>query len=436
MSLVLDSLKKIKTSQNTAGASVPPSMLNLAPKGQKKGPSRVLLIILAFVFVGTMIIFFMPTQKNYKIEPPATTGATAPQAKTAQPVQPQSAMIQQPAQSTAPQQVQIPAQQPAQQLPAMPPAIQPITPQRTPQTVVQKGQYPQSYSMPQMETPNQQPAQQQVQPQQRQAYRQQQTQLPDNGEAAFNAIIQQAQQAGRTQNGMPSDGQQQIYQPQAQQMYVPQVEQKSNPAYTMTGRQKQEYLEKVNYNTLTSSASDALNRGNNNRAEQLFAQALSERPNKSNLNGLLTAKIRQGKVNDVSVYLKKFSREADTGVICSAANEMAQQGMYKRALGLLGQYAGRAGSGQIYYTEGLIHEASGDTAGSEDAYARALRMSPNDSYIIYAAARNKDMLHKYGEAINLYRKIDNLQADDDLKQNARTRASVLSEYLARQTNGQ
>jgi len=206
--------------------------------------------------------------------------------------------------------------------------------------------------------------------------------------------------------------------------------QQSNPSFVLSGRAKKEYDRKIEYNTLTAQASSALRSGNNRKAEDLYAKALAEKVTKPSLTGLLTAKIRQGKLNEIQSIIDSNPYTADAAVISAAALEMSQMGYTPRALDLLSGNSSVSGSGQIFYTAGLIQEDAGDYEKAETAYRKAVQSTPGDGYFLYAYARVLDVQQKYDEALKNYTRLAEMpSADSGLRANAQQRAVAIQSYL-------
>jgi len=384
MSLVLDSLKKVNSS-NRKGGAVPPSMLNLKPSGKRgKGPRKSLLMLLAVAVIGFMIVMFMPAGNDYKVNaaadavPPAAEPVVqtpepqqTPQPQTAQPVQPAPVQQQPAAAAAAPEYDPTAANQ--QRLAAM---------RSLPEIHKPAGLEPQQTAPMPVQTPEASPA----------------------------------------QPAAP-------IQPEVQAAPKPAIQ--SNPSFVLTGRAKREYDRKSEYNTTVSQAADALRNGNNRRAEEFYSKALSENATKPVLTGLLTAKIRQGKLNEIQPAIDDFPYLADASVVSAAAVEMSSLGLDQQALSLLNSNTRKSGSGQIYYTAGLIQENAGDFDKAETAYQKAVHAAPGDAYMLYAYARILDIQKKYGDAVIAYEKLAAIpSADDTMKNNAKARAALLKNYLS------
>jgi Tfp pilus assembly protein PilF len=384
MSLILDSLKKINSSKKT-GSAVPPSLLNLKPAGRKQGPKKSLLVLLAVALVGFLIVLFMPTGEKY------TINAAAPIAVQPQP----QTQAQAPEQESA----AVPVPEPAHPIPvqqAAPIEQEPQTPARTaPEfdpTAANKQRLAAMVGLPEINSP-----------------------APTQQPTAAPAIpVQQQEQA--PQQTAPAQPQQAI---------------ESNPSFVLTGRAKRDYDAKVQYNTLTSQAASALRTGNNRKAEDFYTKALAEKVTKPSLTGLLTAKIRQGKLNEVQGVINNNPYSADAAVISAAALEMSSLGYNTQALDLLSDNASKTGNGELYYTAGIIQENAGNFSKAETAYQKAVKSVPGDSYFLYAYARILDVQQKYDEAVKNYTRIAEMpSADDKLRTNAKDRAQAIEAYLS------
>jgi hypothetical protein len=377
MSLILDSLKKVNSTKKS-GSAVPPSLLNLKPSGGKgKGPRKSLLVLLAVAIIGFLIVLFMPTgDSRYKVNAAADVAQDIPQ--PAQPVP-----------------VSKPAVEPKPE-PAMPHTA-PVTksPEFDP-TAANKQRLAAMNSLPEINKP---------------------APLP----ATAAAPVPETQQPAPTP--MPDAAQQPSAVP-AQHI------QQSNPSFVTAGRAKREYDRKIEYNTLTAQASSALRSGNNRKAEEFYAKAMAEKVTKPTLTGLLTAKIRLGKLNEIQGIINNNPYTADASVISAAALEMYEMGYSERALDLLAGNSSGTGGGQIFYTAGIIQENTGDYGKAEIAYRRAVQLNPGDGYFLYAFARSLDVQQKYDDAVKNYTRLAEMpSADSGLRANAQQRAAAIQAYL-------
>ncbi|WP_277656652.1 tetratricopeptide repeat protein [Seleniivibrio woodruffii] len=388
MSLVLDSLKKVNSS-NRKGGAVPPSMLNLKPSGRRgKGPRKSLLVLLAVAVIGFMIVMFMPAGSDYKVNAAADAVPMA-----AEPV------VQSPdASAPAPRKAPEPqTAQPVQPAPVQQPPMAEKAPEYDP-TAANQQRLAAMRSLPEIHKPAG------LEPQQS-------APMPPQTPAAAPA-----------QPETPA-------QPEVQAAPKPTVQ--SNPSFVLSGKAKREYDRKSEYNTTVAQAAEALRNGNNRRAEEFYSRALAENATKPVLTGFLTAKIRQGKLNEVQPVIDNHPYLADASVVSAAAMEMSSLGLDQQALSLLNSNTRKSGSGQIYYTAGLIQENAGDFDKAETAYQKAVHAAPGDAYMLYAYARILDIQKKYGEAVNAYEKLASIpSADDAMKNNAKARAALLKNYMS------
>ncbi|MGE4267948.1 MAG: tetratricopeptide repeat protein [Deferribacterales bacterium] len=368
MSLILDSLKKVNSTKK-AGNAVPPSLLNLKPSGGRgKGPRKSLLVLLAVTVIGFLAVLFIPTgDSRYKVNAADDIKKDIPQA--AQPV-----AVKTPATDIQPKEAPAPEYDP---------------------TAVNRQRLAAMNSLPEINKP---------------------------GPAAAAVPIPEPQQTAPAPIPEP--------QPAAPAAVPAQTVQQSNPSFVLTGRAKKEYDRMIDYNTMTAQAASALRSGNSRKAEEFYAKALTEKVTKPSVTGLLTAKIRQGKVNEVQNVLNNYSYTADSSVISAAALEMSDMGYTEQALNLLSANSSKAGSGQIYYTAGIIQENSGDYAKAETAYKKAVQNVPGDSYFLYAYARILDVQKKYEDALISYARLAEMpSAESGLRNSAQQRAAAIQTYL-------
>lgn len=377
MSLILDSLKKVNSTKKT-GSAVPPSLLNLKPSGGKgKGPRKSLLVLLAVAVIGFLIVLFIPTgDSRYKVNAAADVAQNIPQ--PAQPIP-----VSKPAEEPKPEPVR---QQtaPVAKLPEFDP------------TAANKQRLAAMNSLPEINKPAPMPA-------------------------PAAAPVPETQQTAPTP--MPETA--------PQPTAVPaQPTPQSNPSFVLSGRAKREYDRKIEYNTLTAQASSALRSGNNRKAEEFYTKAMAEKVTKPTLTGLLTAKIRLGKLNEIQGIINNNPYTADASVISAAALEMYEMGYSERALDLLAGNSSGTGGGQIFYTAGIIQENTGDYGKAEIAYRRAVQLNPGDGYFLYAFARSLDVQQKYDEAVKNYTRLSEMpSADSGLRANAQQRAAAIQAYL-------
>ncbi len=378
MSLILDSLKKVNSTKK-AGNAVPPSLLNLKPSGGKgKGPRKSLLVLLAVAVIGFLIVLFMPTgDSKYKVNAAADVAQEIPQ-----PAQP------------------VPVSRPAEE-----PKPEPAKPQTAP--IDQSPEFdPTAANKQRLAAMNS---------------------LPEINKAA-PMPAPAAAPAPETQQPAPTPMPEAAQQPEA----VPsRPVQQNNPSFVLSGRAKREYDRKIEYNTLTAQASSALRSGNNRKAEEFYARAMVEKVTKPTLTGLLTSKIRMGKLNEIQGIINSNPYTADASVISAAALEMADMGYSERALDLLAGNSSGTGSGQIYYTAGIIQENTGNYARAETAYRRAVQLNPGDGYFLYAFARSLDVQQKYDDALQSYMRLAEMpSAESGLRANAQQRAAAIQAYLS------
>lgn len=409
MSLIIDSLKKIKSSSVKSGGSVPPSLLNLSPKGGGKKPSTALLVLLAVALLGLLFIIFMPMNdsSDYQVSAPARNNTVN-----------QQTTPMQTAQAPAPQQNKYPDPLPVQtegepSLAGQNVADAPAQDAQFDPTAANKKRLEAMKSLPEIIG---------------QVYQQpKKIEAPKDALGVLaNAGIIPANPSDKPVEQIQVNNGQQIVQQQ-------QPVQHQNPVFVAetyaSKKAKAEYERRIDYNTKSSQAAAALAKGDNRKAETLYTELMKTKATKEGLNNLLTAKIRMGKVNELDRTIQEYKSTADSAVISNAALEMNKYGMSIQALAFLANYTDISGSGQIYYAAGIIQDQAGNLARAESAYEKALDMSPADPYFLYAAARNKDIQKKYEQAVTLYAKLQQVSAESSIKSNAKSRMDAINDYL-------
>lgn len=378
MSLVIDNLKKLKKQSGDAG--VPPGLINLAPRQRSKGPSRILLLLLAVSLAGgAYVFFFMDTDTAvYRPAPPVRTAA-APK-------------------------------------PAPKPTPQPAPVQRQPLVM--------PVPAPQMPAVNE-------------------ADIKARIEAAVKEAMQDAEKRRMQTPAEPEQKTPETVQPPMKmaevQMPVPAAEKQAEAVAesvavkpVMSDEQRREFDKKIEYNTITATADRALADRNYAKAAEYYRKALSLKPSSANLANLLTAKIGLGDPDSVDGLLKTFRSSVDDRAISAAALEMSRVGYPEKGLLLLEKYTGEFDTdGRLYYAAGQVQETRGDTLRAENAYKRASSMFPADPYYAYAYARMLDTNEKYDEAVVQYRKAASLNPDGEIASNAASRASAITAYLER-----
>ncbi len=384
MSLILDSLKKI-TKPAVSRSSVPPSLLNLSPSSHSR-PNKVLLGLLVFSVLAFAATFFLPDgSSDYQVRP-------APE---------------------KPQSVPVP-DQPAQTVKTETSPVQQYDP-----TAANRQRLLTMQGLPEMNTPGGSAQPDSAQKADPAGNHKLTSMMPPQHQPQDPALPQTAQ----PQQIPVTQSQTAAYEPQQAPVYH------SNPSNVLTGKAKQEYDDKIDYNTRLSQASEALDAGNYRKAENLFSGLLSEKQSKYTLSGLLSARIRAGMTEEVIPTIEKYKKSADASVICAAANELSKLGQSSYALDLLSRYKELPNNGQIFYTAGLIKESTGNNAGAESSYAKATAASPADPYYMYAMARNKDVLGKYKESIELYKNVIKLGGTDSIRKLSAERIQQLTDYI-------
>ncbi|MGE4318559.1 MAG: hypothetical protein AB7E96_06595 [Deferribacterales bacterium] len=395
MSLIIDSLKKI-TKPAVSRSSVPPSLLNLSPASSSKS-SKLLLGILIFSALVFLATFFLPDgSSKYQVRPaPVQTQTTPAQPQPEQTVQNEIEPGPQYDPTAANRQRLLTMQ-------GLPEINKQRSAEQSTQTADPAGNHKMTSMMPPQHQNTAEP--QTAQPQQALP----QITQPQNDQPQLTPAMQPHVTA---------------YQPAQTPVYH------SNPSNILTGRAKQEYDNKIDYNTRLAQASEALDAGNYRKAEELFSGLLSEKQSKYTLSGLLSARIRAGMTEEVIPAIEKYKRSADASVICSAATELNRLGQSSYALDLLSRYSGMQNSGQIFYTAGLIQESLGNNTNAESSYAKASAASPADPYYMYAMARNKDLLGKYKESIELYKNVIRLGGTESIRKLSADRIQQLTDYI-------
>jgi len=395
MSLVIDNLKKLK--KHSANGSVPPGMINLAPKKRSNRPSIGLLALLVISIIGAGVVFYIGSgSTSYKVAPPVRVADKPSMKKPA---------------------AEAPKPTPEADIQARIDAAVSKALEDSDKEIEAKVKSTRAANIQRMTAVDALPKPADTKPKQTET-------LPMPRQSPNTGVMEQVtniQALQRIANNPES-----VDTPSAKSEPVAQKPAKP----ILTDSQRKEFKQKVQYNTLVTMADRALKNGEYERAIENYSKALSSKPSPANLVNMLKAMIRKGDMNSVEAELLKFSKIADERVISVTAMEMAQVGQKERGLDLLRNYLGKFDNdGRLYYSAGQIHENAKDYMRAETAYGKAVELLSVEPYYIYSYARMLDINNKYDNAIAQYTKIESLQADENLKKNASARAAVLSDYL-------
>lgn len=394
MSLVLDNLKKIK--KQKGGGSVPPNMVNLAPKKSRRSgrPNPVLLILLVLAVVGAGIVFYMDSGgRKYKVVKPARVQPSPPVAKA--PSQPRPVTNKKPAQvapAITPEQIQ------AKIDAAVDDALA-----NAEKSFIDRMDSSRDANIQRAESVDALPA-------------------PfDNDPAVVAAKAPVTLPPAVQEDTETVSGEQ-------EEKVAEQIQKVQKPV--MTDVQKAVFEKKINYNTLITAGEKALRSGRYLTAQEKYIEALSIKPSEAALSNLIKAKIGEGDIHSVDSILTKYKGLVTEKVITAAALDLEFAGFPKEGLALLSKYRGSFTSdGRIFYTAGQIQERRQEYTKAEIAYKTALESFPADAYMQYAYARMLDTNKKLELAVSAYQQIDKLDADASLKKTALERAAMISSYL-------
>jgi tetratricopeptide (TPR) repeat protein len=398
MSLVLDNLKKLKKKEDTG--SVPPGMINLAPKRRGQRPSNVLLALLAFALVGFAITLYLSsgTPKYAVTEPVRISDQTA---------QPQI-VINKPAPVET-----------AQAKPSAEPSDKTSTPAQA-EADIQK----------------------RIDDAVRKALSDKETAISQRLQENRDATIQSAGMAGK----LPQTSETTVSRPEPQtsEVSVKNTEISAKAALqgysedggtggsAMTQKDREEFRKKVSYNTTLTIADRAYADGNYEKAIAGYTEAMKTKPTQATLLSLVRSKLAVGDVSSVPRLVSRYSYVTDSKGIAAVSFAMSDAGYASQAQELISDYKNSVENPSVlHYTSGLIYENSGKSMQAEQAYADAHREVPADAYYAYAYARAMDMNKKYNEAAEMYTIVASIDADSAIKNNASERALVIRTYLKR-----
>ena len=392
MSLVLDNLKKIK--KQKGGGSVPPNMLNLAPKKSRSAmPNKALLVTLAVALIGGGIVFFMDTPgADYKVMPSVQKPVPKPAPTPVKRAVPEAPAVK--AQTAEDIKAQIDA--------AVKDALEKAERERaelmqsTAESTALRAESVDVLPLPY-----------------------------DHAEKTEQKkVVLTDDSAGLAVKG--EQGKKSAETSAVKQGPAPEPK-PLRPV--LTDAQKAEFDQKIIYNTFVSNGSRALSSGEFVKAADNYEKALEIKPSESALSNYIKAKIKSGSPYSVGDALKKYSSAASGKVVSAAALDLESAGFAGESLAVLRAHSTSVDkSGTVYYTAGQIHERLQNYKAAEKAYGNALAMHPADPYILYAYARMLDINMKLGEAVEAYSKISRLDAEPTIKKAASDRAYAIFEY--------
>lgn len=412
MSLVLDNLKKLK--KKSAGGSVPPSMVNLAPKKRRTGrPGPVLLILLVLSLIGSGIVFFLDSgDRTYKVTKPAR--------EKAQPVR---------------KAAEAPKTQPAEQKPPAPAFTAEALQSRIDAAVTEalkKAEQDFAGKLESAREANIQRAQNidsLPEPFERKTIKKTQPEPEQEpvakpeaeGDNFSRGIQSQLDNIKANRYGAEQTGQQ----PEKD------TEEAERPMRrVMSDAQRAEFEKKIKYNTLASTGERYLREGRYDRASENFEQALEIKQTEAGLANLIKAKIGRGDYQSVSLLLRRYSGLVNAKIVSAAAFDLESAGFSEQALGLLSGYTGVfENDGVLYYAAGQINERDGNFQRAEAAYRRASELFPADAYYLFALARMLDVNGRLAEAAEFYKKVSTLDTAEEIKRSSAEREAMISEYL-------
>ncbi|PLX71570.1 MAG: hypothetical protein C0602_00730 [Denitrovibrio sp.] len=412
MSLVLDNLKKLK--KNTSGGSVPPNMVNLAPKRRGSGrPNIILILLLVVSVVCAGVIFFLDSgSTSYKVTQPSKKPTPAAPVKSAQ------------------------AEKPA---PAKP---QPTSNAASSVTEAQIQAKIDDAVKKALNKAEQNFAEQIISAREANVQRAGNVdKLPEPFDSKKRVVTQQAKELEKTSPESISDNLQNNMNNIRANRYgaEPVAEKQSDSAKSeepkkmrqpISAEQKAIFDKKIAYNTLTTTGERAFKSGDYDRAADSYEKALKIKKSEAALSNLIKAKIAKGDIQSVNPLLLKHKVLANEKIVSTAALDLENAGFGDKGLALIAQYIGVFETdGRLYYVAGQINERAGRYVRAEAAYMRAVEHFPTDAYYLFAYARMLDVNKKLPEAVIVYKKVSTLDTSDELKTTSAERAFMIEDFL-------
>jgi len=417
MSLVLDSLKKIKRS--TQKGSVPPGLVNLAPRRRGGRPNKTLLLLLGLAAAGFAVVFFLDDSgRQYKVTPPAQTAAGSFSEKSAEVSAPA------PKPNVSAQQQTDPAENPSQDdfQAKLDAAVQDALKKSDANLEAKINRITSVNSQRLAALENlPQPAQQKIiEEESAQDMKTASASIEEKGAETITESKEMLENLpGNDGGGAQTSG---AYPAESVQ----------TPRPVMSEEQRAEFSKKIIYNNTVAQAEKALNSGRYSKAAELFQEAISQKKSSANLANLLLAYVRMGDTARVYEMSKKYSSFLTKDAVSAAAIEMSKLGQHTQGLSYLKSMLGHFDNDAvIYYTAGIINEMDKNNEKAEAAYQKAVELAPVEPYYIYGFARILDINKKYAQAAAEYSKIQPLVAEPELKKNASERANTLRDYIER-----
>jgi tetratricopeptide (TPR) repeat protein len=400
MSLVIDALKKVKS--NSGKGSVPPSMMNLAPKNSgKKGPNKGLILLFVLVCVGAGIIFYLDSNqtREYKVTKPAVKNKNSNAKKTVQqePVkasQVKKKNIAQASNQETRQSAQVSEQEIQQRIDdAVDRALAKVK---------------QDNSL-RVQNP---------------------TDVNRQRVAALDKLPMSADKKESDVRPVKEASEEKPVESEVEESVRNSLEKKTAQRPVLSDSQRRAYEKKIQYNNTLTMASTAFRKGDFRKASELYERAFIENKTSNNLSKLISSEVRAGDFDAAQRNISKYADVADPMLVSAAALDMSSMGFHDEGLELLENNIGKfEDDSRIFYTAGLIQEGRSEYARAENAYRKAIDIKPADAYYTYALARLLDIQEKYKEAVIYYEKASILPADKTLKRNASARAVNLRDYL-------
>jgi tetratricopeptide (TPR) repeat protein len=464
MSLVLDTLKKIKGG-GTKGA-VPPSMMNLAPEKGSRKPSKVLILLLVLVCIGSGLVFYAEikmndapiVKKQYrkpKVQKPVQAAKPQLPPSMKAPSKVASAPIQAQNQTALPKDLAqakpVPVQEQVSESDiqkriedAVKAAVAKTKAELTNKIEnVTDANRQRAASVSMLPVPaNKKPRAVEVaraRPVERASTKPiernitkpvtEKSAIPESAKAALAMqSIKNAQNitASVIDSGqLPESGEAQMI-AESEAAAAPVVEQRP----VMTPEQREAFEKRIDYNTKLTLASRAAKKGDFAKAAGYYRETMELKQSKNNLISLVKSEVRAGNFEAVGSIFDKYKDMADQGVVAQTALDMANMGFQMKALELLRSSISKyEKTGQLFYSAGIIQEGRGELLRAEKAYEKAVNANPADAYFVYAYARILDIGKKYKEAVEQYRRVVRLPAGDTMKQNSVARIASLVQYL-------
>ncbi|WP_022851321.1 tetratricopeptide repeat protein [Limisalsivibrio acetivorans] len=184
-------------------------------------------------------------------------------------------------------------------------------------------------------------------------------------------------------------------------------------------------------NSFVYMANAALSAGDTAKGVKYYREAFRLNRSGDILNNLFIALAEDGRYREAGMLFTKNADLLTEDITSTAATALAGHGGDYSGESLI-HFAKKNGikdTGKLSYTMGYIKEQRGDTEKAAVHYAAAYELNPGDEYNAYAAARMADINEDYQKALDLYRGCASMNGE--LAETAANRISVLHAYMER-----